>query len=150
MNLINKITKEEFENLKTPILFTEKNAEANNNLASISNGINGFRIAWNSDINPILLLVSRNIYAIGIDQHFAVVDFESQAVLLNIDLFYNFYDIKIFSGFIYVITELEIIKINLLSYTLVETYPLPDYFENIEFNDRGIEVKCLGGEIVTI
>ncbi len=50
----------------------------------------------------------------------------------------------------YVITELEIIKINITDLAIVGTYSLPDYYERIEFNEDLITIKCIDDEIVNL
>ncbi|HPQ22502.1 MAG TPA: hypothetical protein PK147_11650 [Saprospiraceae bacterium] len=63
---------------------------------------------------------------------------------------YYFYDTKIFKEAMYVITELEIIKINITDLAIVGTYSLPDYYERIEFNEDLITIKCIDDEIVNL
>ena len=54
----------------------------------------------------------------------------------------------IYNGAIYVVTQLEIIKINITDLAIIETYSLPDYFESVEFNKGIIEIKCVGNKVV--
>jgi len=146
----NKINEEEFNKQNVPTLFKEDNERANNNYAIISVCKLGFQFAWNSSIEPIILEVNSNIYCIGIDQHFAIINFNSNNIIITLNLFYNFYDTKIFKEWIFVITELEIIKIDKTTFKILENYELPDFFEKITFSEGQIEVKCTGNYIIII
>ncbi|EOR96429.1 hypothetical protein ADIARSV_0332 [Arcticibacter svalbardensis MN12-7] len=70
--------------------------------------------------------------------------------MLDLNLFYNFYDAKIFNDWLFVITELEIIKVDIKTLKVIGKYALPDFFEEMEFNHRIIEIKCSGGEHIII
>ncbi|MCL1933402.1 MAG: hypothetical protein FWF53_06305, partial [Candidatus Azobacteroides sp.] len=69
---------------------------------------------------------------------------------MKICLNYFLFDIKIISDFLYVITELEIIKIDKNQYEIVTRYDLPDIFETIEMKDNIIFVKCMDGQSVML
>lgn len=108
-----------------------------------------YKLGWQSEIvNPKINEISDNVYSIGIDLNFAIIDFEKGNVVLNLSLDYFFYDTKLQNGFIYVITELLIIKINQMTYEVIEKFSLPDFFNEIIFNNNTIEIKCLNDEIV--
>lgn len=108
-----------------------------------------YKLEWQSEIvNPKINEISDNVYSIGIDLNFAIIDFEKGNVVLNLPLDYFFYDTKLHNGFIYVITELLIIKINQMTYEVIEKFSLPDFFNKIIFNNNTMEIKCLNDEIV--
>ncbi|MBB5648931.1 hypothetical protein [Pedobacter cryoconitis] len=150
MNLFNEITKIEFNALNELTLFKEADDRANNHYAIISDGMYGLKFSWNSEIEPVIIEVKPKVYSIGIDQHFAVVDFSSNTILLNLNLFYNFYDTKIFKEWIFIISELEILKVSRLDFNIIETYELPDFFSDIEFKGEVVEIRCSGGEIMQL
>lgn len=150
MNLFNEITKIEFNALNELTLFKEADDRANNHYAIISDGMYGLKFSWNSEIEPVIIEVKPKVYSIGIDQHFAVVDFSSNTILLNLNLFYNFYDTKIFKEWIFIISELEILKVSRLDFNIIETYELPDFFSDIEFKGEVAEIRCSGGEIIQL
>ena len=78
-SILNKITKEEFEIRKDQVLFNDK--IVNNRFAIITNGTNSFKIAWYSDlIDPVITEITTDIYCIGIDQNFAIIDFQKRMV----------------------------------------------------------------------
>lgn len=139
---IKKIDKIEFNLLDIPALLNED--KGNKCYAIVSNGILNYKIAWQSDLlSPLILKISNNIYCIGIDQFFYVVDFSKYNILLNLKLAYYFYDVKIFQKWIFVITELEIIRVNNDTFIIENEYSLPDFYERISFLDNSIKVKCL-------
>lgn len=145
-----RVNKKSFDQQDISILFEEDDDKANNNFAIISNDTYRFKIAWNSEIEPVIKGVVSEVFSIGIDQHFSVIDFNTGNVLLNIKLFYNFYDTEIIENYILVISELEIIKIRISDLTVAKTYSLPDYFESIEFQNETISVNCIGNEVLKI
>jgi hypothetical protein len=150
MNVFSRISKEEAVNLKMPLLFSEVDERLNKNYGKISDETYNFIFSWYSDIEPIVLEINPNIYSVGVDQHFAIVDFNSNAVLLNLNLFYNFYDTKIINEYFLVITELEIIKVDRITFKILSKFELPDFFNGLEFENGVLEVTCVGGEIVII
>jgi len=150
MNLFIEVTKIEFTTINELTLFKEADDRANHHYAIISDGMYSFKFSWNSDIEPVIIEVRPKVYSIGIDQHFAVVDFSSNTILLNLNLFYNFYTTKIFEVWIFIISELEILQVSMLDFNILETYDLPDYFSDIEFKGEVAEIRCLGGEIMQL
>ncbi|WP_192349068.1 hypothetical protein [Algoriphagus sp. Y33] len=146
---IKEISESDYNKLKHPILFEGKLADRI--FGVISNGTNEYKFSWQSTvIKPKIIGIDDFRCSIGIDLVFVIFEFLTGKILLQLSLDYFFYDSKIYNGFLYVITELEIIKINTKDLLVVETFALPDYFESIEFNEEIILVKCVGDEIVNI
>ena len=132
---IKEISESDFNNLKLPVLFEDKLTDRVFSL--ISNGIKEYKFGWQSTlIKPIIKFINDNYCCIGIDLAFIIFDFNTGRILKKLSLDYYFYDAKIFNEFLYVITQLEIIKINITNLTIVETFALPDYFESIKFNKK--------------
>lgn len=129
---------------KYPILFQDK--EIFNRFYGLFMAKNiGYRIAWYSDIvNPVINEWDDDIYSIGIDQNFAIIDFKKTEVLLNLKLSYNFYTIKNIKERIFIITELEIIELNKEDFQIKFHYELPEIFEEIIVDGNFIEVLCFG------
>lgn len=146
---IREISKSDFNNLQLPVLFEDKLTDRV--FCVISNGVNEYKFGWQSTlIKPRIRFINNNYCSIGIDLIFIIFDFNTGIILKKFSLDYYFYDTKIFNEFLYVITQLEIFKINTKALLVVETFALPDYFESIEFNERVISVKCIDGEVVNI
>lgn len=146
---VKEISESDYSRLKLPVLFEDKLTDRV--FGIISNGINKYKFSWQSTvIKPKIIDIDDFRCSIGIDLVFVVFEFLAGKILLQLSLNYLFYDTKIYNGFLYVITELEIIKINTKDLLVVETFALPDYFESIEFNEEIILVKCVGDEIVNI
>lgn len=144
---IKEISESEYKKSDVLVLFEDELTDRVFGL--ISNGVNEYKFGWQSTlIKPIIKFINDNYCSIGIDLIFVIFDFNTGRILQKLSLDYYFYDIKLFNGFLYVITQLEIIKINIADLTIVEIYPLPDYFESIEFNEKVIVVKCIGDEVV--
>ena len=150
MNIeIKEISESDYNKLKYPVLFENKLTDRV--FGIISNGINEYKFSWQSTIiKPKVIDVDDFRCSISIDLVFLIFEFLTGKILLQLTLDYFFYDTKIYNGFIYVITELEIIKISTKDLLVIERFALPDYFENIEFNEEIILVKCVGDEIVNI
>lgn len=139
----------DFINLDIPTLFEDKLTDRT--FGVLSDGINEYKLGWQSDnIKPVIKWINTLLCSIGIDLVFIIFEFTTGWVLLKLSLDYFFYDTKIYNEFVYVITELEIIKINIVNLAVVEIYSLPDSFESIEFKERNIMVKCVGDEVVII
>lgn len=146
---IKEISESDYNKLKLPVLFEDQLTERV--FGIISNGTNEYKFSWQSTvIKPKIICIDNFRCSIGIDLVFMIFEFLTGKILLQLSLDYFFYDIKIYNGFFYVITELEIIKINTKDLLVFETFALPDYFESIEFNEESILVKCVSDEIVNI
>jgi hypothetical protein len=150
MNIeLTDISDSDFKNLDIPTLFEDKHTDRT--FGVLSDGRNEYKLGWQSDnIKPVIKWINTLLCSIGIDLVFVIFEFTTGRVLLKLSLDYFFYDTKIYNEFIYVITELEIIKINITNLAVVEIYSLPDCFESIEFNERNIMVICVGNEVVKI
>ncbi|MGS2765152.1 hypothetical protein [Sinomicrobium sp. M5D2P9] len=150
MNIsIKEISESEFKKLKIPVLFEDESIDRI--FGVVSDGKNEYKLGWQSEnIKPVIKWINIILCSIGVDQMFVIFEFTTGRILQKLSLDYYFYDTRISNGAIYVITQLEIIKINIIDLTIVETYSLPDYFENIEFNDGIVVVKCVGDEVINI
>jgi hypothetical protein len=146
---LNEISESDFKKLDIPTLFEDKLEDRT--FGVVSDGRNQYKLGWQSEnVKPEIKWISTVLCSIGVDLVFVIFEFTTGRVSKVLSLDYFFYDTKIYNGFIYVITELEIIKVNIKDLEVVETYSLPDYFESIEFNEGNIVVKCVGDEVVNI
>ncbi|HPK10479.1 MAG TPA: hypothetical protein PK246_09115 [Saprospiraceae bacterium] len=145
---IKEISESEFKRLKIPVLFEDELTDRT--FGVLSDGKNIFKLGWQSEIKPVIKWIDLALCSIGIDLIFIIFEFGTGRVLKKLSLDYYFYDTKIFKEAMYVITELEIIKINITDLAIVGTYSLPDYYERIEFNEDLITIKCIDDEIVNL
>ncbi|GAA0875036.1 hypothetical protein GCM10009118_14440 [Wandonia haliotis] len=150
MNLkLTEISEANFKKLDLPTLFEDKLTDRT--FGVVSDGRKEYKLGWLSEnIKPVIKWISTELCSIGIDLVFVIFEFTTGRIIKTPSLDYFYYNTEIYNGFIYVITELEIIKINISDLAVVETYSLPDYFESIEFNEVIVVVKCVGDEIVKI
>lgn len=146
---IKEISESDFNKLELPVLFEDNLTDRI--FGIVSNGINKYKLSWQSTVSkPKITVIDDFRCSIGIDIVFVIFEFLTGEILIKLSLEYFFYNTESHNGFLYVITELEIIKINTTDLAIVETYALPDYFESIEFNEGIIVVKCVNDEVVNI
>lgn len=146
---IKEMPESEFEKLKIPILFEDKSIDRT--FGVVSDGKIEYKLGWQSEnIKPVIKCINLLLCSIGIDLIFVIFELTTGRVLQKISLDYYFYDTKIYKGAIYVITQLEIIKVGIQDLAIVKIYSLPDYFESIEFNEEILVVKCIGDKVVNI
>lgn len=150
MNIeLTEISESDFKELELPILFEDELIDRI--FGVISNGVNKYKFSWQSTINrPKVVSIDSVRCTIGIDLVFVIFDFVTGEILKKISLNYFFYDTKIFDEFIYVVTELEIVKINISDSIINKVYALPDYFESIELKKGNITVKCVSGIVIDV
>lgn len=147
--ILKKIVESEFRKLDIPILFEDKSLDRN--FGVVSDGKKEYKIGWQSEnIEPVVKKINPLLYSIGIDLIFVIFEFSTGKIVQNFSLDYYFYDTAIFNNALYIITQLEIIKIDNTSLVVVNTYSLPDYFESIEFNEGIIVVRCINNETIDI
>jgi hypothetical protein len=143
-----EISELDFEQLDSLILFGDKSNRSFGSILIQGQGL--YKIGWNSTLIKPNILVINEVVCIGIDLIFIIFDFDKKNILLQLNLDYFFYDVKIHNEYLYVITELEIIKLNISKFEICQKYDLPDYFSYIEFQEDNILISCINGEIVNI
>lgn len=146
---IKEISESDYNKLELPVLFEEKVTDRVFGL--FSNGVNEYKFGWQSTAcKPKINFIDNFRCSIGIDLVFVIFEIITGKIAVKIYLDYFYYDTKIFNGFLFVITELEIIKLNLIDLMIVDSYSLPDFFESIEFYDEKIVVKCVNDEVINM
>ncbi|WP_026706157.1 hypothetical protein [Flavobacterium soli] len=150
MNIDTKeISESEYNYLQLPVLFEDKLTDRVFGL--FSNGINEYKFGWQSTIiKPHIDFIDSSRCLIGIDLNFIIFEITTGEIFLKLSLDYFYYDTKINKDLLYVITELEIIKLSIIDFRIIQIYSLPDFFESIEFYDERIVIKCVNDEIINI
>jgi hypothetical protein len=147
INEINEISESDYKNLDLPTLFEDKLTDRKFGL--FSKGESKYKFGWQSEtIKPNIIFINNSCCSIGVDLIFIIFEIRTGKVLVKIPLDYYYFDTKIYNNFLYVITELEIIKISIDGLKVIDTYSLPDYFESIEFYNDKIIVKCVNDEVI--
>ncbi|RUT67825.1 hypothetical protein D0817_24335 [Flavobacterium cupreum] len=145
--IINSIDKIRFMESDSKAVFY--NQETNSSFGELVHNNFTCKIGWNSSlIAPKILEIESNIYSIGIDQNFAVIDFNSNEIILNVELPYFFYDTKIYKERMYICMELEILVLDKSNYSILKEIPLPDFYEEINFEDNLEIITCVDGSII--
>jgi hypothetical protein len=150
MVALKKITKEDFNKSDLPELFNDH--RTSRSFGELSSGLNGFKFAWQSTIvEPLITEVDPSIYAIGIDQNFAIVNLNNSKTFTNLNLTYNFLTTILTEKDIFVCTELEVIRLRHGdSYELLSSHPLPDLFEELIFEDDGVKIRSAENYVTNI
>lgn len=144
---LTEISEINYKSSNFPILFEDNRTDRM--FGIISNDIYSFKLGWQSTIiKPIVKEVSKEVYAIGIDQNFIIIDLNSLGIRLKLELTYFFYNVVVYNNFIIVITELEILIISELTYKVVKEISLPEVYTKMEISDPNIKVKCIDGSEV--
>ena len=102
------------------------------------------KIAWSSDLlRPQFIEVFPKIFAIGIDQDFAIYDFDLKRRIMYLDLGFLFCEMAIFEKKILIATELEVIVIDTQQYKVIDTIPLQDTYDKMKINCGEVEIYCM-------
>ena len=102
------------------------------------------KIAWSSDLlQPQFIEVFPKIFAIGIDQDFAIYDFDLKRRIMYLDLGFLFCEMAIFEKKILIATELEVIVIDTQQYKVIDTIPLQDIYDKMKINCGEVEIYCM-------
>lgn len=114
--------------------------------------INGKKIglSW-ATINPpeILEFADFQIIAIGHGTAFILVSVLDCEVLMKFGLDYDLVMIEKYNYYIFVVTELNVICINLNNKSIFKIVNLPEIADKIEFQDQELIVYCIDGTIFT-
>ena len=102
------------------------------------------KIAWSSDLLlPQFIEIFPKIFAIGIDQDFAIYDFDSKRRIMYLDLKFLFCEMIIFEKKILIATELEVIIIDTRQYKVINTIPLQELYEKMKINCGEVDIYCM-------
>jgi hypothetical protein len=146
---IREISESEYQKLNVPVLFEDE--LTNRTFATASDGRHVVKFGWQSTmIKPMAIKVRDNIYGIGIDLNFAIVDFDDGKIRLQLSLDHFFYDVVTKKKFVIIITELEVIQVGVDDLEVIKKYELPDYFKELKFTEQGITITCIGSETIDI
>ncbi|MBO4232713.1 hypothetical protein FO675_00060 [Riemerella anatipestifer] len=146
---IKKISEEDYVQLDCRVLF--ENNLTDRAFGVISNKDKHYKFSWQSDIvQPSIIEIKNNIYSVGIDLNYTIVDFNKNTVLLRIELENFLLKTLIYNNTLYVITELEVYLISIINFSVIEMIDLPDIFIDIVFEEDSVNIKCFGGEKVLV
>ena len=107
------------------------------------------KIAWSSDLlQPQFLKIFPKVYAIGIDQNFAIYDFRKKHRIMCLDLMFLFCEMVMYNKKIFVATELEVFVIDIQQYKVVHTISLSDTYNKIEINCGNVEIHCMDNTFI--
>ena len=107
------------------------------------------KIAWSSDLlQPQFLKIFPQVYAIGIDQNFAIYDFKKKHRIMCLDLMFLFCEMVMYNKKIFVATELEVFVIDIQQYKVVHTISLSDTYNKIEINCGNVEIHCMDNTFI--
>ncbi len=147
--LLTMISEENFDQLKCPFIFSR--TEFDRSFGIISRGTQMFGISWQSDIvDPVIKQMKPEIYGVGIDLNFVILDFLSNSTIFEIHFDSFFIDCLVFETAVYVVTEMTIFEVCLKNYKLSYQYDLPDIFVNASTENHRLIIKCMDGGLVTI
>lgn len=110
-----------------------------------------YKLSWQSDLlKPIFYPLNNRLFCAGVDMDFSIANLKGN-IYLKLKLDYFFYQAKIFDGYVFVITELDITMVSIKQYEVIKKYYLPDFFEQLNIDiDGKIEVECANGSILKI
>ncbi len=146
---LTRITASEYDKLPLSILFDDK--EFDHVFAILSSDKNDYKLGWQSNlIEPVIVAISASLCLVGVDLVFVIFDKEEGKIRFKLSLDCYFYDAILHEEHVLIITQLEIIKLHISSLTISERYALPNIFEDIEFKENRILVKCVDNEQITI
>ena len=107
------------------------------------------KIAWSSDLlQPQFLKIFPKVYAIGIDQNFAIYDFKKKHRIMCLDLMFLFCEMVMYNKKIFVATELEVFVIDIQQYKVIHTISLSDTYNKIEINCGNVEIHCMDNTFI--
>ena len=106
------------------------------------------KIAWSSDLlQPQFIEVFPKIFAIGIDQDFAIYDCDLKRRIMYLDLGFLFCEMAIFEKKILIATELEVIVIDTQKYKVIDSFPLQDIYNNMIFICGEVEIYFMDNSL---
>ena len=150
MTLIKQqISEKQYNELDYPILFDDNKFDRA--FGIIDNGKYQWKYGWQSiSLKPFIENLEAETYLIGIDRDFIIVDLSSNIIKLKLRLNYFFYGAKQTDKLIFVISELEVIKIVKTNFEIIQSYELPDFFQDMKIMDEHCKITYSGGGSIII
>lgn len=143
------ITKEKYQELNVQVLFDDNLTDRAFATILINNVT--YKFAWRSDVvKPIIKIINNQYCTIGVDLEFIVINMIENVIINNIKLDFFFYDTQVFHNLLFVITELQILKMDTQSFEIIDKIDLPDIFESFDVIDQSILVTCFNDYKVLI
>ena len=140
------IEEQTYKDLACDSIFEDSQDAYNRKFGIITEGTIMAKIAWTSDLlQPIFMEIFSKIFAVGIDQNFAIYDFNTSHRLLFISLDFLFFETIKFKHYLFVATEFEIIVIDTQQWCVIYTIPLLDIYKKLVITGNNIEIYCLNG-----
>lgn len=113
--------------------------------------INGKKIglSWATICPPeIIEIADFQVIAIGHGTLFMLISVLDCKVLMKFGLDFDLVLIEKYGFYLFVVTELNIMCVNLNNNSIFKIFDLPEIAENIEYRDRELVVYCIDGTVV--
>ena len=147
-NNIEIIDYDTYKRLNYDTVFKDYHNDSYRIYGKIVEGNSYAKIAWSSDLlQPQFIEVFPKIFAIGIDQDFAIYDFYLKRRIMYLDLDFLFCEMAIFEKKILIATELEVIVIDTQKYKVIDTIPLQDIYNKMKINCGEVEIYCMDNSL---
>ncbi|WP_326981989.1 hypothetical protein VUJ46_17420 [Chryseobacterium sp. MYb264] len=144
-----EITEENFNKVNYHLLF--ENTLSGRSFGIISNDNFNYKFSWQSDIvKPEINNIEDDIYSVGIDLNYVILDLVTNKILLNVNLNSFFIKSLVRNNIVYMIAETEVYLISAKNYNVIKSVDLPDVFEDIIFESDTAIIKCFGDEEIYI
>lgn len=144
------IDKDTYKKLGCDSVFDESHNDSYRRFGKLAEADSCAKIAWSSDLLiPQFIMISKYIYAIGIDQNFTIYDFDKKCRIMDLDLMYFFDEMVKFKEYLFIATELEIIIVDIQEYKILDTIFLPDIYKKINIFCNKIDIYCLDNSVIS-
>jgi hypothetical protein len=133
---IQKLTAKEYSSLEAPVLFSEEDRRFNKCFGIITIGEQRYKFSWYSDlVEPIIELLDSNLFGIGIDQHFCILN-SSNGIYKCWDLDTPFLYMIVYEGYVVVICEINILFISLDALKIEKDYLFSEIISDVKLKNR--------------
>jgi hypothetical protein len=138
-----RLTEKEYYSLEATTLFSEKDNRCNNCFGFITIGEHNYKFSWNSNlIEPTIELLDSNIYGIGIDQHFCLLN-SNNGVFNCWDLDTPFLYMIVYERYVIVICETNILLINLDISKIEKEYMFIEIISDVRLENRFMRITFI-------
>lgn len=138
-----RLTEKDYYSLEVPVLFSEKDNRCNKCFGFITIDEQNYKFTWNSDIvEPTFELLDSNLYGLGIDQHFCLLN-SSSGVFNSWDLDTPFLYMIVYERYVIVICEINIQFINLDTIKVEKEYMFTEIISDVRFENRIMRITFI-------
>lgn len=145
--ILERISKLDYDQLDGVKIIFSQPTKTFGKLAGAGNNI---LLAWKSELVEPVLMESNNVLLIGLDNRVAIYNTRDHRLLALYPLSSNFLSFLTHRAGVIIITELEVLVLSEIDFSIGKHIHLPDLVENYKKKGDLVRIICMNGDIIEV